>query len=199
MQEEHIVDNQEEQGPKRKRVGPLRLLMRFLAIIITFIFAFVTAFYFTIQIPAVQFWLGQRAATKLSKVFGTEVKVESMELSLFNRFDLKNLLIRDQQKDTLLFAGNLGIEVKLNAFELLYKRFNISKLYLSDAYIAMTQDTGAIKTNLDFILNQFVDNAPVPTIKTGKSTVFISAEEILLQRVRFDLKDKKHGQQMKAS
>ena len=63
--------------------------------------------YLLLLLPIVQEKIGQRIATNLSKSLGTEFKLEGLSFSLLNRVDIKNVLIRDQQKDTLLFAQTL--------------------------------------------------------------------------------------------
>lgn len=42
---------------------------------------------------------------------GTEVQLEGLSFSLFNRVDIKNVLIKDQQKDTILFAQTLKLRI----------------------------------------------------------------------------------------
>ena len=66
--------------------------------------------YLLLLLPIVQEKIGQRIATNLSKSLGTEFKLEGLSFSLLNRVDIKNVLIRDQQKDTLLFAQTLKTE-----------------------------------------------------------------------------------------
>jgi len=54
----------------------------------------------------------------MSQSLGVEFKLEGLSFSLFNRVDIKNVLIRDQQKDTLLFAQTL----KLRLSDLLFSK-----------------------------------------------------------------------------
>lgn len=61
--------------------------------------------------PIVQEKIGQRIAAQMSQSLGTEFKLEGLSFSLLNRVDIKNVLIRDQQKDTLLFAQTLKLRL----------------------------------------------------------------------------------------
>ncbi|MEI8142716.1 MAG: hypothetical protein WCG90_07610 [Chitinophagia bacterium] len=47
----------------------------------------------------------------MSQSLGTEFQLEGLSFSLFNRVDIKNVLIKDQQKDTLLFAQTLKLRL----------------------------------------------------------------------------------------
>jgi hypothetical protein len=67
--------------------------------------------YLFIQIPWVQNKLIQKATLTLSTNLGTEVKVGKVGFTLFNRLDLQDLLIRDQQKDTLLYTHTLKLRI----------------------------------------------------------------------------------------
>ena len=67
--------------------------------------------YLLLLLPSVQEKIGQQIAKKMSQTLGTEMQLEGLSFSLFNRVDIKNVLIRDQQKDTLLFAQTLKLRV----------------------------------------------------------------------------------------
>jgi hypothetical protein len=69
-------------------------------------------------LPLVQEKIGQKIASNMSQSLGTEFQLEGLNFSLFNRVDIKNVLIRDQQKDTLLFAQTL----KLRLSDLLFSK-----------------------------------------------------------------------------
>jgi hypothetical protein len=67
--------------------------------------------YLLLLLPIVQEKIGRQIASKMSQSLGTEFQLEGLSFSLFNRVDIKNVLIRDQQKDTLLFAQTLKLRV----------------------------------------------------------------------------------------
>ena len=64
-----------------------------------------------IRTPAVQNKIIHYAAEQASKALKTEIKIGSVDFSLFNRFYLNKVLIRDQSKDTLLYAGQLKLKI----------------------------------------------------------------------------------------
>lgn len=67
--------------------------------------------YLLLLLPIVQEKIGQKIAAQMSQSLGTEFKLEGLSFSLLNRVDIKNVLIRDQQKDTLLFAQTLKLRL----------------------------------------------------------------------------------------
>ncbi|MCA0396210.1 MAG: translocation/assembly module TamB [Bacteroidetes bacterium] len=67
--------------------------------------------YFLLQTTPVQNYLARQAANRLSSALKTEVKVSHIDLAFFNTLELKGTLVRDQQKDTLLYAGTLKVNI----------------------------------------------------------------------------------------
>jgi hypothetical protein len=67
--------------------------------------------YLLLLLPTVQEKIGRQIAKNMSQSLGTEFQLDGLSFSLFNRVDIKNVLIRDQQKDTLLFAQTLKLRV----------------------------------------------------------------------------------------
>lgn len=70
-----------------------------------------TSIYILIQVPVVQQWLGQKITSTLSKELKTTVTLDRIGFSLFNKISLEGLLILDQQQDSLLYVGNLRLNV----------------------------------------------------------------------------------------
>ena len=67
--------------------------------------------YLLLLLPIVQEKIGRQIAKNMSQSLGTEFQLNGLSFSLFNRVDIKNVLIRDQQKDTLLFAQTLKLRI----------------------------------------------------------------------------------------
>ncbi|MBZ5856709.1 translocation/assembly module TamB domain-containing protein [Flavihumibacter profundi] len=67
--------------------------------------------YLLLQTSFVQNFLVQQAASRLSKALNTEVKISHVDLKFFNTLELKGTLVRDHNKDTLLYAGALQVNI----------------------------------------------------------------------------------------
>ena len=85
--------------------------LRFIRIFLASLVGIVLLMYLFIQIPWVQNKLVQKATQSLSSNLGTEVKVGKVSFTLFNSVDLQEILIRDQQKDTLLYTHTLKLRI----------------------------------------------------------------------------------------
>ena len=64
-----------------------------------------------LQLPFFQNMLVRQAANRLGRILKTEVQVDAIQIGILNRFSLKGVLIRDQHKDTLAYAGSLKLAI----------------------------------------------------------------------------------------
>ncbi len=64
-----------------------------------------------IQTETVQNFLVGKVTKRLSKDLNTEVRIQHVSFSFFNKMNLEGALIKDQQKDTLLYAGALKFRI----------------------------------------------------------------------------------------
>ena len=127
--------------------------------------------YLLLLLPFVQEKIGQRIAANFSQSLGTEFKLEGLSFSLLNRVDIKNVLIRDQQKDTLLFAQTL----KLRVSDLLFSSKDpvLGYIGLEKAKIYLHRKTP--EWNYQFIVDHFKSN------DTSKS----SSQQFDLKKIDF--------------
>ena len=127
--------------------------------------------YLLLLLPIVQEKIGQRIAANFSQSLGTEFKLEGLSFSLLNRVDIKNVLIRDQQKDTLLFAQTL----KLRVSDLIFssKAPTLGYIGLEKAKIYLHRKTPV--WNYQFIVDHFKSN------DTSKS----SSQQFDLKKIDF--------------
>jgi len=127
--------------------------------------------YLLLLLPIVQEKIGQRIAANFSQSLGTEFKLEGLSFSLLNRVDIKNVLIRDQQKDTLLFAQTL----KLRLSDLIFssKAPTLGYIGLEKAKIYLHRKKPV--WNYQFIVDHFKSN------DTSKS----SSQQFDLKKIDF--------------
>ena len=77
-------------------------------------------------IPAVQTSLGKYATKKLNEDFKTDVNIGKVGLQLNGDIEIKEILIRDHKKDTLIAIG------ELNSSIISFKNLYNSKLNFGD-------------------------------------------------------------------
>ncbi len=83
----------------------------YIRILIASVIGLLLLSYLLLLLPIVQEKIGRQIAKNMSQSLGTEFQLEGLSFSLFNRVDIKNVLIKDKQKDTLLFAQTLKLRV----------------------------------------------------------------------------------------
>lgn len=144
--------------------------------------------FIAIQTDAVQNWLTGIATHKLSKALGTEVSVKNVSFSLFNRFNLEGTLVRDKQKDTLLYAGQL--KLRITDWFFLKEKVVVHFAGLEDAVIKLQRKDST--WNFGFIADYFA--SPAPSKKEGG--LDLNLKKIDLKNVHFLKNDLWVGERM---
>jgi hypothetical protein len=104
-----------------------------------------------IQIPWIQNKLAQQVASAFAKNVGTEVKVGKVGFSLFNSLDINDVLIRDQKKDSLFYAG----VVKLRLSDLFFSTTVPTIKYLGLEKVKIHLHRDSPTWNYQFIADYF--------------------------------------------
>ena len=120
-----------------------------------------------LQNSIVQTYLANRIASTISENLEADFSIESMDMILFNRVVLKEVMLKDQYLDTLLYAPSMIATLK--TFSPSSNRIELSRLKFKDATIRLSTDT--TKTiNLKFI-TQALKKPPDSTKVKWKVTI----------------------------
>lgn len=152
-----------------------------------------------INVPVVQNKITEKAFVKLDEIFGNDITFSDVHLGLFNKFELKNVLIKDQRMDTLLFAKSLranmpGIMRKVIVDKQIPIR--VRKLVIDEAYLRMYVDS-TYTVNFKFVPDTLkarrdttVEPSPffIEKMKMKQSTVRL---------YRFDAEERERGVNLK--
>jgi hypothetical protein len=140
-----------------------------------------------VNISSVQTFLAQRATKILSNKLNTVVSVDHVRIDLLNHLLLEGVYIQDLQKDTLAYIGKAEVRIT-DWFFLKNKVPVLQYLGLSNAYINLYRKSESNAWNYDFIEDAF--SGPNPKKKENNKHEFsLDLEKVLLQRVRFHMKD----------
>jgi hypothetical protein len=135
----------------------------------------------------VQTYVAKKAATYLSKELHTTVSISGLYVKPFKYVVLEDLLILDQQKDTLLNTPKFLVD--LNQFSLKRRIIDISTIQLDNGFFYLkSYKDGA--TNLDFIINYFNSGA-APTVKKKNKPFEITFNNIIINNLHFKYKNQK--------
>ena len=140
-----------------------------------------------IRIPAVQTRLVHYATFQASKTLKTEIKIGSVDFSPFNRFYINEMLVRDQSKDTLVYAGSL--KLKITDWFFIKDKITIQYFGLSNAYIN-TKRTDST-WNYNFIVDALSSDKQTAS---KPSNIALDLKEIELDNIRYHTTDKWRGE-----
>lgn len=144
-----------------------------------------------IQTDWVQNKLIKFATQKISNELGTEVSIQHISLSLFNKLNMEGTLVRDQQKDTLLYAGI--VRVRITDWFFLKKKSEIKFAGLEDAVIKLNRKDSI--WNYQFIADHFA-GPPSSTPKKKQNGINLTLKKLDFKNVEFISQDDWIGEKM---
>ncbi len=145
--------------------------------------------FIAVQTEYIQNRIIQVVTGKFSKELSTEVSIKKVNFSFFNSMNLEGLLIKDKQKDTLLYAG----QFKLRITDWFFFKDQVLLKYigLEDAIIKLNREDSV--WNYQFLSTFFA--APKKS-KKQSSGIALNLKKIDLKNIRFTQKDSWVGETM---
>ena len=168
----------------------LKILWRSLLVI----FLLLLAVFIFIETPAGQNWLAKKVTKKFSRELKTKISFRHISFSLFNKLNLEDFLLEDQQRDTLLFAGNL--QVRITDWFFFKDTVDLKYIGLENA-IANLKRTDSV-WNYQFIADYFAPSSSSAS-SSKKSGIAFNLKKLNLKNVVFVQKDEWLGQDMTAA
>jgi hypothetical protein len=143
-----------------------------------------TVFYLALQISDVQTFVVKRITNHLSQNIKSTISIGKIKYKFFNSLIISDLLIKDQNNDTLLYAPSVTTGIK--KIDIRNKSFRLGRVTLIRPVVRfITDSTGMM--NLTWYLNKLKN--PQDTIsKTGS---LFSIDQIDISDASFSLIDKK--------
>jgi hypothetical protein len=142
-----------------------------------------------VQTSFVQTWAVGIATKKLSKALGTEVSINGVSFSLFDKVNLEGTLIRDKQKDTILYANQLRL--RITDWFFIKDKIDLKFVGLEDAVVKLQRKDSV--WNYQFIANYFA--SPKAKKDTAKG-VEVNLKKVDLKNVTFVQNDLWGGERM---
>ncbi len=147
---------------------------------------FLITLWFLIQLPSVQTWLIQQATVKLSKSLGTPVSIRHVDFSLFNKMILRDALVMDKDKDTLLYAGSVKVQISDWFFN--RDKAELEYIGLNDATIKL-QRTDSV-WNFQYLADYFSS----PDKKDTSKGIELNLKKLILSNIHFIKRDGWRGE-----
>lgn len=144
-----------------------------------------------VNINFVQNFLTNRITERLSENLKTQVSIRHVDFRLFNRMVVDSVLIRDQHKDTLLYADK--VQVRITDFFFLKKRSVLHYVNLDHALVRLSRAPGDSTWNYAFLLKS-LQGPPDTTPDHNPSRWDIRT--LILHQFRLEQKDAWIGEDM---
>lgn len=137
-----------------------------------------------LSIPAVQTKLGRYATDRINNDFKTNINIGRVGLQLNGDIELKEILIKDYKKDTLISVGELNSSI-ISFQNLLNSKLNFGDIDLQDVIFNLKTYKGETDTNLDVFVAKFDDDNP----RVGPSEFLFSSSDVSIEGGTFRLID----------
>lgn len=142
------------------------------------------------QTTFVQNILVKFAAKELTKSLGTEVSIKKVSFSFFNSLNLEGTMVRDKQKDTLLYANNL--KVNITDWFFLKDEADLKFIGLENAVVKLQRKDSV--WNYQFMVDFFDPPSAKKKKKTG--SINLHLKKIDIKNLRFIQNDYWRGDQI---
>ncbi|MES1249079.1 MAG: hypothetical protein ABUL46_00270, partial [Chitinophaga rupis] len=141
---------------------------------------------FLIQTPYIQNIIRGKAETYLSRKLKTRITIGKIFIKFPESIEIKNIYLEDRQKDTLLSAGTILVDIHM--WGLLHNNVDIGKLQLSDLTVKVKRQLPDTAFNFQFIADAFA-GTPDTTTKKSSSPMKMALRKIMLEKIRLVYKD----------
>jgi hypothetical protein len=168
----------------------IKVIKKILKIIMWMTISFVLLFllvFFLIRIPSVQTRITKYAISIITKKTHTRVELNKINITFPKSLVIEGFYMEDTQKDTLLYAGKVKVNIAFNA--LLNKKIHIKSVSLAGVNLRIGRTATDSLFNFDFFIKAFSDTTRPVKIKSQKPSAWtyrldkVNMEDI---RLRYD-------------
>ena len=167
----------------KQRHKTTKKVLRLLAMIIATLLMIPIVAALLLFIPSIQNFVVQKAVHFGSQALHTEIRLGGVYIEPFRTLRLDELLIRDQQHDTLLYVE--ALKVDLTRFDRESNFLALDEVTLVHPYYNLYIPEGDSVTNMQFLIDVFKTDAP----DTHRVKFGIACDNLTLDGLRFDFND----------
>ncbi|PKR81627.1 hypothetical protein CW751_03635 [Brumimicrobium salinarum] len=131
----------------------LKILGNIVLFLVEIVLICIIVFAFLIRTSNFQTYLAHKGAEFLTEKLDTKVSIGRVDVAFIDQVYFDQLYIEDQQQDTLFYINEFRVNYNLSGAMLL--NFNIEKVRLKKAKIALRRRKDAEDLNLQFIIDAF--------------------------------------------
>lgn len=158
----------------------VKKIFKYLLYVLGALFLLILFLVFTLQFPFVQTKIAHYATDWLSEKVQSKVSIDKVHINFTDRVSVQGIYIQDLEGDTLLYAGDLKVNISL--FGLLKNDINLEKIDLKQSVIHLKQDKDSV-FNYQFLIDAFASDDT-----TSSSSYVIKIGEVSLQDIQASAK-----------
>jgi translocation and assembly module TamB len=174
----------------------MRKILKILLYIIGGIIALLLLVVVLLQTPWGKNILRTQVVSFLQKKLQTDVQLSKIDYNIPNSIAIKGFLIKDLNKDTLLFVNNLS--VSLDMLDLISSKITVDHAMLDGAYANIVRNIPDTTFNYTFITEAFSSTDTAVVVQSKKDTtsskpLVLDIAKVTLQNIRLNYKDATGG------
>ena len=137
-----------------------------------------------LQTETGQNWLAHQITNRFSKELQTKISIRHVDINLFNfgKMDLQGLIVEDQKKDTLLYAGKF--QIRITDWFFFHDKALVKYIGLEDAIIKLNRTDSV--WNYTFLEKYFLST---DTSAKKKAGIAFDLKTVVMKNVSFFKKD----------
>ena len=147
-----------------------------------------------IQTSFVQNFARKKVVSYLQGKLHTKVAIGKLDVDFPTALSLQNVYFEDQSKDTLLYGGE--IKVNIDMFKLISNDIEIKEIALNNILLEVKRLPPDSTFNFQFIVDAFMSEQSKPSSASDSSTMKLNIDEILVNKTRVIYKDAYTGNDM---
>ncbi len=150
------MESETPKAPKKKR-SLLAKTGRVAAWIVGSLILLIILVLILIQVPAVQNFARKKIVSYLENKLHTKVEIGKLDIDFPTTVSLQNVYIEDQSKDTLLYGGELKVD--LSMFRLIQSDIEIQEISVNNVIAKIKRLPPDSVFNFQFIADAFMGGA----------------------------------------
>ncbi len=183
-----------EKKETKKKKPLLWRIGRVLAWVVASLIFLVILLFILIQTSFVQNFARKKVVSYLENKLKTKVEIGKLDIKFPTALSLQNVFFEDQSKDTLLYGGELKVDIDM--LGLIRKNISINEIALNDVVVKVKRLPPDSVFNFQFIVNAFSSGTMDTTKTKDTSSLKINIDRILVNKTRIVYKDLFTGNDM---
>jgi translocation and assembly module TamB len=171
-----------------RKIGRILLITVFVFVLL------VIALLIVIQTPPAQNFIVKKATAFLEKKLNTKVAIGHLYVGFPKNIIIENIYLEDRNKDTLLYAGSLKVDISM--MKLLHKEIEVNDIKLNKVTAKVTRILPDTAFNFQFIVDAFASKEKTPAPKADTSSLNINIKYVQLDKIKLLYKDVVTGNDM---